>query len=168
MKKATRETRSKATETRTSAKAVKSKAVKSRAVKSKTVKSKTVKARAVKARAVKSRAVKARAARAAVTVAGIALSADGATWRIVLSDARRVRMSAAAGLALKIAIGTRWTDALAERIGRFNREQQLFAKAMSLVAARPGIDRATLVRHLGGDADARRAASAVARNGWLA
>jgi hypothetical protein len=120
------------------------------------------------AKVVKSSASKSRVARAAVTVAGIALSADGATWRIVLSDARRVRMPAAAGLALKIAIGTRWTDALAERIGRFTREQQLFAKAMSLVAARPGIDRATLVRHLGGDADARRAASAVARNGWLA
>jgi len=103
-----------------------------------------------------------------ITVARIALSADGATWRIALSDARSVRMSAASGLALKIAVGTRWTNALSERVERFKREQQLFAKAMSLVAARPGIDRATLVRHLGGDADARRAALAVARNGWLA
>ena len=103
-----------------------------------------------------------------ITVARIALSADGATWRIALSDARSVRMSAAPGLALKIAVGTRWTNALSERVERFKREQQLFAKAMSLVAARPGIDRATLVRHLGGDADARRAALAVARNGWLA
>ena len=103
-----------------------------------------------------------------ITVARIALSADGATWRIALSDARSVRMSAASGLALKIAVGTRWTNALSERVERFKREQQLFAKALSLVAARPGIDRATLVRHLGGDADARRAALAVARNGWLA
>ena len=103
-----------------------------------------------------------------ITVARIALSADGATWRIALSDARSVRMSAASGLALKIAVGTRWTNALSERVERFKREQQLFAKAMSLVAARPGIDRATLVRHLGGDADARRAALSVARNGWLA
>lgn len=103
-----------------------------------------------------------------VTVARIALSADGATWRVALSDARSVRMSAAAGLALKIAPGTRWTDALAERVERFKRERRLFARAMSLVATHPGIDRATLVRRLGGDADARRAALAVARNGWLA
>jgi hypothetical protein len=152
MKKTTRETRSKQPpETRTAPKVVKSKPAKVKVAKSKPAKARRSKTKAVPA-----------------AVTAIALSSDGATWRVALSDARSLRIAAATGLALKIAVGTRWTDALAGRVERFKREQQLFSRAMSLVATSPGIDRATLIRHLGGDADARRAALAVARNGWLA
>ena len=100
-------------------------------------------------------------------IEAIALSRDGAWWNLTLSGGRRVRISAAAGLAARVRVGGRWAAALEKRIAHAEHEQRLFARALELLARSPRLSKADLTTHLGSDADARAAVESLAQHGWI-
>lgn len=115
----------------------------------------------------KSAPKEARRATTRVTVVSITPSRDGRSWTIVLSDARRVRVSSAAAHAVRAKVGMAWSDALRARIDEADSAKRAFSRALAILAKEPTISRARLLARLGGDERARRAVREVAASGWL-
>ena len=106
-------------------------------------------------------------AAAPLRIASITPSADGAKWTVVTSDGAKRRIAAGAAQSSGVKAGGRWTDALARKVERAEREQKLFTKAMGILAKSGATSYEVLVKKLGGDADARATVSALVENGWI-
>ncbi len=106
-------------------------------------------------------------AAALARIAAIEPSADGARWTVVTADGARRRVSAGAAQSAGVRVGGRWSDAVARKVDRAEREQKLFTKAMGILAKSGSSTYETLVRKLGGDADARATVAALVEHGWI-
>lgn len=104
---------------------------------------------------------------APLTIAKTALSRDGSSVTISLSDKRRVRVTATIAHAARVRVGARWTAALEARLARLADEQRVYARALDILAKNPRVAKSELARRLGGDALARAALKSLAESGWL-
>ncbi|MFM1822769.1 MAG: Histone H1-like nucleoprotein [Planctomycetota bacterium] len=155
----------KATAKKTAAKKTASKKASAKKVSSK--KAATKKATTKKATTKKAATKRAAAAVATLRIASIAPSADGMQWTVVTSDGAKRRLAAGAAQSAGVKAGGRWTDALARKVERAEREQKLFTKAMGILAKSGSTSYEVLVKKLGGDADARATVSALVEHGWI-
>ncbi len=158
MKKATATARTSAGKPKTAGKAVKStpKAAKSapKAAKSTT-------------KAAKS-APKAAKSAAGVRIASITPTKDGAHWTLVLTSGARAKVASAPAQSAGVKVGGPWSAAVAQRVLEAAIEQEMFTRAMSLLARDGRMARADLAKELGSDPRARRAVASLVKHGWIA
>jgi hypothetical protein len=158
MKKATATARTSAGKPKTAGKAVKStpKAAKSapKAAKSTT-------------KAAKS-APKAAKSAAGVRIASITPTKDGAHWTLVLTSGARAKVASAPAQSAGVKVGGPWSAAVAQRVLEAAIEQEMFTRAMSLLARDGRMARADLAKELGSDPRARRTVASLVKHGWIA
>ena len=172
MKKATATARTSAGKPKTAGKAVKStpKAAKStpKAAKSapKAAKS-TTKAAKSAPKAAKSTTKAAKSA-AGVRIASITPTKDGAHWTLVLTSGARAKVASAPAQSAGVKVGGPWSAAVAQRVLEAAIEQEMFTRAMSLLARDGRMARADLAKELGSDPRARRTVASLVKHGWIA
>lgn len=108
-----------------------------------------------------------RAAAPAVAVRSVKPSRDGSQWSVTLSDGSKRAVGAAAAQSAGIGVGSAWTAALERRLAGIALEQESFRAAMELLATHGRMNRASLVKALGGDARAKATVGSLAKNGWV-
>ena len=165
MKKATATARTSAGKPKTAGKAVKStpKAAKSapKAAKS------TTKAAKSAPKAAKSTTKAAKSA-AGVRIASITPTKDGAHWTLVLTSGARAKVASAPAQSAGVKVGGPWSAAVAQRVLEAAIEQEMFTRAMSLLARDGRMARADLAKELGSDPRARRTVASLVKHGWIA
>jgi hypothetical protein len=165
MKKATATARKSAGKPKTAGKAVKStpKAAKSapKAAKSapKAAKSTTKAAKST---------TKAAKSAAGVRIASITPTKDGAHWTLVLTSGARAKVASAPAQSAGVKVGGPWSAAVAQRVLEAAIEQEMFTRAMSLLARDGRMARADLAKELGSDPRARRTVASLVKHGWIA
>jgi hypothetical protein len=168
MKKATATARKSAGKPKTAGKTVKStpKAAKSapKAAKS------TTKAANSAPKAAKSapKATKAAKSAAGVRIASITPTKDGAHWTLVLTSGARAKVASAPAQSAGVKVGGPWSAAVAQRVLEAAIEQEMFTRAMSLLARDGRMARADLAKELGSDPRARRTVASLVKHGWIA
>jgi hypothetical protein len=165
MKKATATARTSAGKPKTAGKAVKStpKAAKSapKAAKS------APKAAKSAPKAAKSTTKAAKSA-AGVRIASITPTKDGAHWTLVLTSGARAKVASAPAQSAGVKVGGPWSAAVAQRVLEAAIEQEMFTRAMSLLARDGRMARADLAKELGSDPRARRTVASLVKHGWIA
>jgi len=165
MKKATATARKSAGKPKTAGKSVKStpKAAKSapKAAKS------TTKAAKSAPKAAKSTTKAAKSA-AGVRIASITPTKDGAHWTLVLTSGARAKVASAPAQSAGVKVGGPWSAAVAQRVLEAAIEQEMFTRAMSLLARDGRMARADLAKELGSDPRARRTVASLVKHGWIA
>lgn len=158
MKKATATARTSAGKPKTAGKAVKStpKAAKS-----------APKAAKSAPKAAKSTTKAAKSA-AGVRIASITPTKDGAHWTLVLTSGARAKVASAPAQSAGVKVGGPWSAAVAQRVLEAAIEQEMFTRAMSLLARDGRMARADLAKELGSDPRARRAVASLVKHGWIA
>jgi hypothetical protein len=151
MKKATATARTSAGKPKTAGKAVKS----------------TPKAAKSAPKAAKSTTKAAKSA-AGVRIASITPTKDGAHWTLVLTSGARAKVASAPAQSAGVKVGGPWSAAVAQRVLEAAIEQEMFTRAMSLLARDGRMARADLAKELGSDPRARRTVASLVKHGWIA
>jgi hypothetical protein len=113
-------------------------------------------------------APKAAKAAAGVRIASITPSKDGAHWTLALTSGGRVKIASAPAQSSGVKVGGPWSAAVAQRVLEAAIEQEMFTRAMSLLARDGRMARKDLWRELGSDARARRTVASLVKHGWIA
>jgi hypothetical protein len=104
----------------------------------------------------------------AARIESITPTKDGGHWSLRLGSGVRVKVAASAAQTAGVKVGGSWSAALATRVLEAAIEQEMFTRAMSMLAQDGRMSRASLVDALGGDARARKAVASLAEHGWTA
>lgn len=104
----------------------------------------------------------------AARIESITPTKDGGHWSLRLGSGVRVKVAASAAQTAGVKVGGSWSAALAKRVLEAAIEQEMFTRAMSMLAQDGRMSRASLVDALGGDARARKAVASLAEHGWTA
>jgi len=105
---------------------------------------------------------------AAVVIASITPTKDGASWTVKTNTGDAIKLPTGAAQSAGIKVGGAWSPTVLGRVLEAQRDQELFTKAMALLAKDGKTSRAQLEKSLGGDAGAKRAVATLAKNGWIA
>jgi hypothetical protein len=105
---------------------------------------------------------------AAVVIASITPTKDGASWTVKTNTGDAIKLPTGAAQSAGIKVGGAWSPTVLGRVLEAQRDQELFTKAMAMLAKDGKTSRAQLEKSLGGDAGAKRAVATLAKNGWIA
>jgi len=119
-------------------------------------------------KAPKKTAAKASKKAASTRIAKVTPSRDGLRWSIALSDGATHAVSAAAAQSVGLRVGGAWSKATDAKVRNAEADQELFKRAMSVLAQRGRMPAAKLEKALGADARAKSTVAALKRNGWIA
>jgi len=103
-----------------------------------------------------------------VVIASITPTKDGASWTVKTNTGDAIKLPTGAAQSAGIKVGGAWSPTVLGRVLEAQRDQELFTKAMALLAKDGKTSRAQLEKSLGGDAGAKRAVATLAKNGWIA
>jgi hypothetical protein len=78
-----------------------------------------------------------------------------------------VKIASAPAQSSGVKVGGPWSAAVAQRVLEAAIEQEMFTRAMSMLARDGRMMRADLSRELGGDARARRTVASLVKHGWI-
>jgi hypothetical protein len=105
---------------------------------------------------------------AGVRIASITPTKDGAHWTLVLTSGARAKVASAPAQSAGVKVGGPWSAAVAQRVLEAAIEQEMFTRAMSLLARDGRMARADLAKELGSDPRARRTVASLVKHGWIA
>ena len=114
------------------------------------------------------KATKAAKSAAGVRIASITPTKDGAHWTLVLTSGARAKVASAPAQSAGVKVGGPWSAAVAQRVLEAAIEQEMFTRAMSLLARDGRMARADLAKELGSDPRARRTVASLVKHGWIA